>query len=70
MEAFGSEQPTVAMVTKQDQFLTLSRESFKSAISPDGQPDDLKKHKHILLHVSCQLRQKTSESFILIHIVF
>lgn len=29
------------MVTKQNQFLTLSRESLQTSICPDGQPDDL-----------------------------
>lgn len=50
MDALGSQQTAVAMVTKQDQFLTLSRESLKTSVSPDGQPDDLYTNKNTNSH--------------------
>lgn len=59
MDALGSQQPTVAMVTKQDQFLTLSRKGLQTSVSPDGQPDDLficknTQHRQTGLHTFCQ----------------
>lgn len=64
MDALGSQQTAVAMVTEQDQFLTLSRETLQTSISPDGQPDDLytnEKHKqpHVQIPTSWEPSPQT-----------
>lgn len=45
LDALGCQQAAVAMVTEEDQFLTLSRETLQTSVSPDGEPDDLQTHR-------------------------
>lgn len=44
LDALGCQQAAVAMVTEEDQFLTLSRETLQTSVSPNGEPDDLQTH--------------------------
>lgn len=41
LDALGGQQAAVAVVTEQDQFLTLCSQTLQTPISADGQPDDL-----------------------------
>lgn len=46
LDALGGQQAAVAVVTEQDQFLTLCSQTLQTPISADGQPDDLHTRTH------------------------
>lgn len=57
LDALGGQQAAVAVVTEQDQFLTLCGQTLQTPISADGQPDDLRDtHTHTRAHTgTCNL---------------